>query len=298
MKLSTTEYRQIGKHGLGSSDAAAIMGLTERPSIADVYLRFINGRSHEDNLYMKAGRAMEPVILEQFQEETGEALTIEDVIYIHRDFDYLVTKPDAMTANGYIEAKLTTHGDDWGEYGSDAVPDYVFCQVQHGMEVTEKDYSLIPVVIMGRWGMEFRLYHVAKSGIIVPQMVEMEKKFWNENVLQRVPPEPRSLEDAKKLWPNSSIATIEATPEISDALTALKEIKAELKELGQRKEFCELEVKKFMKDAEAVRIGNKILATWKSNSVSRIDVTRLRHDLPKIAEDFTNEGTERRFLVK
>lgn len=298
MKLSTREYRQLEKHGLGSSDAAAIMGLTERPSATDVYLRFINGRSHEDNLYMKAGRAMEPVILEQFQEETGEQLTIEDVIYIHRDFDYLVTKPDAMTVNGYIEAKLTTHGEDWGEYGSDAVPDYVFCQVQHGMEVTEKDYSLIPVVIMGRWGMEFRLYHVAKSGIIVPQMVEMEKRFWNTNVLQRIPPDPTTLEDAKKLWPESSAVSVEATVEIQDQLLALKEIKAELKELSTKKEFCEIEVKKFMKDAEALRIGNKIMATWKSNNVARVDVTRLKAELPDVAKDFTKEGTERRFLVK
>lgn len=298
MKLTTREYRQLGKHGLGSSDAAAIMGLTERPSIADIYLRFINGRSNEDNLYMKAGRAMEPVILEQFQEATGEAITIEDVIYIHRSFDFIVTKPDALSNDTYVEAKLTTHGEAYGEPNSDAVPDYVFCQVQHGMEVTEKDYAAVPVIILDRWGMEFRVYCIAKSGIIVPQMVELERKFWNENVLPRVPPDPHTLEDAKKLWPNSSIVSVQATPEIQDAVTALKEIKVELKELSNRKEFCELQIKKFMKDAEAVRIGNELLATWKSNTVSRINVTRLKADAPDIAKEFTNESTERRFLIK
>lgn len=298
MKLSTREYRQLGKHGLGSSDAAAIMGLTERPSAADVYLRFINGRSHEDNVYTRAGRAMEPVILQEYAEQTKKILTIEDVIYIHPKLDFLVTKPDAMTDDTYVEAKLTTHGENYGTAGTDAIPDYVFCQVQHGMEVTGRDYAEIPVIIMTRWAMEFRVYIAARSNIIIPQMLDIEEKFWNHNILGRVPPEPRTLDDAKKLWPISQMKSIEADTEAMDAITELKELKKEIKEAEQRKDILELQVKTKMKDAEALKFSEILLATWRSNTVKRIDVTRLKDERPEIAEEFMKESPERRFLLK
>ncbi|HQT90953.1 MAG TPA: YqaJ viral recombinase family protein [Candidatus Kryptobacter bacterium] len=298
MKLSTREYRMLEKHGLGSSDAAAIMGLTERPSAADVYLRFINGRTNEDNIYMRAGRAMEPVILQEYAEQSKKILTLEDVIYIHPKYDFLVTKPDALTDDSYVEAKLTTHEDNYGAEGTDAVPDYVFCQVQHGMEVTGKDYAEIPVIIWTRWLMEFRLYAVARSNIIIPQMLELEKKFWEHNILGKIPPEPKTLDDARKLWPSSQMKSIEADSETVDAITELKELKQEIKEAERRKDFLELQVKTKMKDAEALRFSEMLLATWKSNAVKRIDVKRLKDEKPEIAEEFTKETEERRFLVK
>ncbi len=298
MKLSYSEYQRIGRHGLGSSDAAAIVGLTERPTAADVWLRFINGRIHEDNIYTRAGRAMEPVILQEYAERSKKILTIEDVIFIHPQYDFLVARPDALAESAYVEAKLTTHGEDYGTEGTDAVPDYVFCQVQHGMEVTGKDYAEIPVIIWTRWAMEFRIYAVAKSNIIVPQMLELEKNFWTRNILGKVPPEPKTLTDAKKLWPSSQMKSIEADTVLMDAVTELKEMRAELKEAEQRKDILELQIKAKMRDAEALKFGERLLATWKSNTVKRIDVTRLKEENPDVAAEFTKETEERRFLIK
>ena len=298
MKLTYQEYKKRGKHGIGSSDAAAILGLTEHPTAVDVYLRLLNGRTYEDNMFTRMGRAVEPVILQELMESTKTTLLIEDSIYLHDKYDYLVARPDALSADRYVEAKMTTHAEAWGDDGTDMVPDYVFAQVQHGMEVVGMDYAVIPVFIMTRWAMEFRVYNVAKSKIIVPQMIEAERDFYENHVLTFTPPEARNLKDIGKIFPHSEAKEIAASEEVFDAVKRLAEVKAEIKDLEKQKDLVELEVKTFMKDADTLRYLNKTIATWKSNTVNRIDVTRFRQEMPDIAKEFTKQSEERRFLVK
>ena len=82
------------------------------------------------------------------------------------------------------------------------------------------------------------------------------------------------------------------------AIEELRKLKTELKALEERKDDLETVIKSTMASAERLHQSGTVLATWKTQSTSRVDLKRLRAELPEAAQVCTVESTVRRFLLK
>ena len=197
------------RKGIGSSDAAAIAGLAPEGwgSALSVYLDKLGQLPERTTEPMRWGTRLEPAIAAAYQEETGvEISQPAPLIVRHPEHSWMLASPDRLAADRIVELKTCSafHAEQWGEPGTDEVPEHYLVQVQHQLAVTGMDLADVAVLIGGQ---DFRVYTLFRSEALISRLLEIEAAFW-ERVQQRQPPEPD--------WSHPN------TPALVDALHAPK----------------------------------------------------------------------------
>jgi putative phage-type endonuclease len=187
----TPDWHQRRAAGIGASEIAAVVGLSKYATPLDVYLRK-TGQIHDviDNRAMRVGRRLEPVVIGEFCEETGEEVALYPCPMVaHPDHPYMLATPDADLVSGrLVEAKTASLRTlrDWGPEGTDELPDQYLCQCQHQLAVTGRDECKLAVLIAGD---ELRVYTVERNERLIGQLTEAAAEFWSR-VERRDPPAP------------------------------------------------------------------------------------------------------------
>jgi putative phage-type endonuclease len=194
--MITEAQRLERRKYLGSSDAPAILGVNPWKNAADVYWDKIQPPSeNESNPTSEAaiiGNLCEGAVLDWFTMETGKKILknqqrVHDNKIMAANFDALV-----IDENEGVEAKTTGiinpfDREEWGEPGTDAVPERVIVQCQHQMAVLPKLEIVWVPVLLG--GVGFRLYQVERNNELIKSLEEIEVNFWNSYVSARVAPD-------------------------------------------------------------------------------------------------------------
>ena len=132
-----------------------------------------------------------------------------------------------------------TFRSEWGAPGTDQIPRAYMVQVQHQMALTGAERCIVSVLVLpkiqgempqigdspwddfapdGEWNPipqaqidliadglysmgYFHQYPVERNQNLIDLMITEYVKFWNENVLKKIPPKPQSFEWVKKLIP-------------------------------------------------------------------------------------------------
>jgi putative phage-type endonuclease len=286
------------RHGIGASEAAAACGLSPWMSPLELFLQK-TGRAPdvEETLPMRAGTALEPVVLRAFEERAGVVVTGRQERVFDRRLPWRWATLDGRVEShrAVVQAKTAGSADGWGEDGSDQIPLHYMLQVQHELACTECELAFVPVLFAVR---ELRVYEIPRSQPVIDALTEKEAAFW-QRVLADQPPDAITTEDVRLRWPTDSGASVSATAEILDALTALAAAKEERKAAELREDALAATVQRFMGDA-ATLLGpdGKPVATWKSVKSSRLDGKALAAAHPDIANKFRVETSARRFLLK
>jgi len=239
----TAKQAQKRKRYLGSSDAAAVLGLNPFRSAADVYHDKVGdivatGLDHSNDA-IEVGNAVENAVLNWFAKKQDLSLVknqfrVHDNKVMASSFDALV-KDDPTQA---VEAKTTGItgryvASEWGEVETDAVPEYIALQCFHQMAVLP-DVRLIWIpVLMG--GVGLRFYRIERNDELIKDLTEAELGFWHDNVLKRVPPE--------------------------DSLPSLRTLKQLRREPEKVIELEEALVQRWLCDRDNARIYNKLKET-------------------------------------
>jgi|TARA_Y100000310_G_C20626860_1_gene786414 putative phage-type endonuclease len=190
--MITEEQRKARKKSIGSSDAAAVAGVDKYRTAADVYYEK-TGQVEEKELKndaIEVGTICEGAVLDWFEKDTG--LKVKRNLSVVHANKIMTANLDAATEDGQVvEAKTTgvtmpLNKEEWGEVGTDEVPERIIIQCQHQMAVFAAAIAWVPV-LMG--GVGFRLYQVKRNDDLIKDLEEMEVSFWNDHVLKKVPPE-------------------------------------------------------------------------------------------------------------
>ena len=179
------------RKGIGSSDAAAIAGLSPWASPLHVYLDKIGELSSPDSKRMAWGRKLEDVVALAYSEETGNtALWPSAAILSHPNHPWMIASLDRMAiVEGemrVLELKTSVHQDDFGTPGTDEIPDVYNIQVQHQMAVADLPRADLCVLFAFN---EVKVYTVERNQKIISNLIEMESDFWAK-VGRREPPDP------------------------------------------------------------------------------------------------------------
>lgn len=286
--------------GIGGSDVAAILGLSKWRTPYDVF-RDKRGELIEqvDNDAMRWGRNLEPVVRQEYADQTGREVLLPTGILRSERHPFMIANLDGYTVdNRVVEIKTAKSGKDWGEPGSDQIPQAYLFQVQHYMAVTGFDVADVAVLIAGS---DFRIYTVEADRELHEMLVEAEALFWRR-VLDDDPPEPISFADAVSRWGRSSASgSIVADQDVEAAAVALAQATSEIKRMESIADDLKAKIMIAMGDADTlVDSSGKVIATWKlPKSTQRFDVSAFKVAHPEVYANFLKSGeASRRFLLK
>ena len=134
-------------------------------------------------------------------------------------------------------------------------------------------------------------------------------RFWNENVLAKVPPPLKDASDARKMLDKFDGLTVPASEDIRATLRLLSTIKEEQKALEAQRESLENAVKIALAtglpqgeqtpgNIALVDAAGKPLATWNEQRCRRLSVGLVQERHPLVAAECTVDSVSRVLRVK
>lgn len=295
--MDKTTWLEERQKGIGGSDAAAVCGMSPWKSAYQVYQEKIGTIvPQEDNPAMFWGRTLEPVIRQRYADVTGKTVTVPKGILTHPTRNFMLANLDGIIPNDrVVEIKTARSDKDWGEEGSNEIPDPYMLQIQHYLIITALPVADVAVLFHGQ---DFRIYEVPEDKELQELMVDKEAVFW-DMVQRQLPPDPVTFSDIKQKWGGiSKSIELQATPEITKMVEQLHG----LKDLKKKEDELKARIMAFMQVADTLihPINQKPLVTWKLGSpTKRLDITSLKSEQTDIYNQFLKEGIpSRRFLIK
>jgi putative phage-type endonuclease len=192
--MDQQEWLSERRRGIGSSDAAACCGLSRWATPLSVYLDKLGELERRPMTpEMMWGLRLEPVIADAYCElRPGVELTMPG-FRRHTELPWMVASADRVANDGRIvELKTCNYfaSDEWGEPGTDQVPEAYLLQVMHQMAVHrshgEPIESADVAVLIG--GTDFRIYSVPWVELLASRLIEIEAELWMRIERRRPPP--------------------------------------------------------------------------------------------------------------
>jgi putative phage-type endonuclease len=281
---------------IGASMSGSILGLNPWRSAVDVWDELVYKTNDiDDNLTMYLGREMEPIVKKLFMDQTGLKVLNDNKIRIDEEYDYITTNLDGMVVGEGVPVEYKTTAKPW----DGDIPNHYFVQLQHQMMVTESPSIYFCSLSMG-FKKQLIVEKYNRNDKFIDELREKLVVFWNDHVLTGEPPEPKSIDDAKKVFKEvdkESVATIDDYFIVNE-LRALKETRTELNRQINEKQ---LEVMKMIGDKEIlVSAEGYELATWKKSKDSNyFDTKQLERENPSIYNKYLKQRDgSRRFVLK
>jgi len=248
--------RERRSRGVGSSDAAAVIGLNPYYSAVEVWLEKLGELPpFEGNQATKWGKLLEPAVRQEYAEQTARVVRLPPETLVHPKFPWALCHPDGITDDARLyEGKTSRHSDGWGEPGTDEVPEHYLIQTQHAMMVTGLLVADLAVLIAGQ---DFRIYTIEADPELHAAMLEAESEFW-QHVLHRTRPQldlrsPGAINVLKKLYPGSNGQTIDATEAMLRYRAELEEAQKLGKAAEANKHAAKAALLDFMGEAALLR---------------------------------------------
>jgi len=270
-KFSSEQQKQRAE-GIGGSEAAAALGLSNTVTPIDLYRHKLFGESlpiHADEMALWLGTQLEPVCAAAFEKHTGMQLENPSENITHPDYPFMRGFIDRKVKgkNEGVELKAWSEFSRslWGPDGSDDVPMPVLCQCVHYMIASQFDCWHVGVLL----GTEFRAYTIYPNDAITRMVIEGEQSFWR-HVENQTPPPAINVRDLHYLYKRARPgSTRTATQEEIKLHKYLYLAKGQYKNLETRINNLEFELKKNLKDVARLTHpddDNHTLVKWNDHN--------------------------------
>lgn len=191
----TDKQLEARKSHIGASEAAAILGLSPWRTAYDIYLE----KTGKVELPASAGEAadignmVESSLLDWAAIELGRVKILKNQFRVHEGgilsatHDALIVdKPEGLEAKTAGIMNPFSAKDQWGEDGTDQIPEHILIQCQQQALVSKLDMVHVPTLLGGRGRV---IYHIERSAALCEIILERVTAFWENNVLKDIPPE-------------------------------------------------------------------------------------------------------------
>lgn len=308
--------RLVRSEYLGSSDAAAILGLSKWKTPLDVWRAKVFPDAVEDEAaadrskILRRGKLMEPVIRQMAIDDYGLTLYAtnrrhedEDYPWMRAEVDFETLDEGGAVVNNECKSVSPFAASQWGDEDTDEVPIEYHAQVQFALMVTGAQVERCDV-----WALfgsdKLVRYRIYRDEETIAGMRARCVEFWHEHVLAKRAPAPVTLDDVEFLMGRKRGRPVIANPDQVDLVMQYRDAKHQIKQLEERAEELKLAIVGHLlagagddlseQDAAILLDGaGKPLLTWKPQSSSRIDVAALRKARPEVADEFTTISTSR-----
>ncbi len=299
LKLSHEDWLKYRKLGIGGSDAGAVCGLNPYVTAMQVYHdKTSDAVNDEDNEAMRQGRDLEDYVAQRFMEAAGKKVRKANAIFQHEEYPFMLANPDRLISgeNAGLECKTASPymADKWKDGG---IPLHYQIQCHHYMAVCGTEAWYIAVLIYGK---EFKFHKIERDEGIIADLVQIEKGFWENNVLAHTIPEPDGSKAADEViasYFKNTIQTPILLPSSFDGkLERHQDIVSTMDEMEREKKQIEQELKLYMGEAETAE-NEQFKVSWKPVDSIRIDSRKLKEERPEIYAEYKKAIHSRRFSI-
>jgi len=303
--MDRVEWLRWRKKGIGSSDAAAVAGVSRWSGPIAVYLDKVQDISPDDetdNEAMQWGTILEDVVASEFARRTGLKVQRRNAILQHPEYAHMLANIDRLIVDpengwGVLEVKTTGawNKDEWAD---GKVPEEVQVQVQHQLAVTGLEYAYVAVLIGGQ---QYQHARIDRDEEVISALVQIESDFW-KLVENRTPPEMDGTGAASDLlaalYPTAEEGEpIELPPTAEQLIAEYQAASADEKAAKARKDAAANGLKSLLGSREQGFCGDRVVS-WKQVTSTRFDSKALRKARPDIYQDFCTQSEYRRFTVR
>lgn len=307
--LSRDQWLEVRRQGIGSSDAAAAVGLNPYKSQLELWLEK-TGRDEalphvdpkDESSPMYWGSLLEPIVAAHYTRRTGNRVRRINAVLQHPTYPWMLANIDReVTGSSEVHIlECKTAGINGSLLWRDGVPEYVQLQVMHQLAVTGKPAADVAVLLGGQ---ELQIHRIVRDEDLIDKLTTLETLFWRY-VETDTPPPADGSESADRalrcLYPRDSgrILDFSEDREMSALFSDLVSVRQSIAR--------DAEVESVLKQRIQERIGDATRAifetgevTWRRSKDSTVlDVSALTESHPDLIRAYTKaKPGSRRFLV-
>ena len=307
--LSRDDWLAVRQGGIGSSDAAAAVGLNPYRSRLELWMDK-TGRDanlprtdpNDDTSPMYWGTLLEPFVAAHYTRRTGHRVRRINAVLQHPGEPWMRANLDREVI-GTSEVQILeckTAGMNGARLWKEGVPEYVQLQVMHQLAVTGKQAADVAVLICGQ---ELQVHRIERDEALIAQLMHLERQFWGYVERDEAPPADGSdsADTAlRALYPRDNGNAIDLSQDLEMSavfsdLLALRQVLATNVDLEAQ---LKQRIQQRMGDASRV-IFETGEVTWKrSKDGVGLDLDRLRKEQPELLQGYAMaKPGSRRFLV-
>lgn len=306
------------KQGIGGSDIAAIIGLSPWKTPRDIYLDkkgLVEPEPETDAMYW--GTTLEDIVAREYSKRTGRKIERCNVQFKHPEYPFIIGNVDRVVyddngkkpvVNGrlitrrILECKTANQyaAGDWGEPGTDQIPEHYKAQVQWYMGITGAEVCDVAVLIGNR---DFRIYTVYRDVAVIAYLFAEGVTFWRDYIETDTMPPAVTLDDIEGVCHGTPKARAFASAEIVKKVARYKELDDQIKALKAEQETLKLAICESIVDAvELCAPDARKLATWSAAKLTqKTDWKAVAEELAAPADIIAKYTTEtmsaRRFTI-
>ena len=303
--MSREDWLQLRRTSIGGSDVATILGFNKYKSPYQLWLDKtgqieIDASDPSEAAYW--GNVFEKTVAEEFTKRTGAKVRNDNHMYFHREYDFLSANVDRQVVgeNAILECKTASMflSDKWE---GENIPDQYIFQVQHYLNVLDKEYAYIAVLVGGQ---KFQWKRIERDQELIDIIQERLIAFWEVNVKQNVAPPIDGSQAAtdflKERYANSQAGKeITLASSFDETISLLNEAKAAKKTVEETISLYENQIKLALGEEDAeIGITPTNLIYWKPVTTNRLDTKMLQKEQPDIYEQYLNASQSRRLTIK
>jgi len=310
-ELPREEWLEVRKRGIGSSDAAAAVGLNPYKSQLELWLEK-TGRDtglpktdpDDDESPMYWGNVLEPIVAWHYGKPTGNKVRRVNAVLQHPDpeLSWMLANIDreVIGADDVQILECKTAGINGARLWKEGVPEYVQLQVMHQLAVTGKQAADVAVVLGGQ---HLEIHRIERDEEMIARLIELERMFWTYVETDTPPPADgtASAETALRcLYPEDDGQTVDFrdNPGLTAAYVELKALRQFIDKKHAREAQLKQMLQQAMGEATRAEFTNGYVSWRKAKDSIGFDVARLLRDRPHLRDKYsiTKPGA-RRFLI-
>ena len=305
-QLSREEWLQIRSTGIGSSDAAAAIGLSSYKCSLSLWLEKTGRQPPEDLSNKEAvvwGTVLEPVLAKMYAERTGRKVRRVNAVLQHPEHPFMLANLDreVITENGTGVLEIKTAGFYSAQLWDDGVPVAYQCQVLHQLAVTGHAWADVAVLIAGQ---EFRIYRIERDDDKIADLIQREAQFWSW-VANDQQPDPDGSYDAQQallsLFPTDNGQTLDFSESgpFNDLFAELLILRHRKEEIEQQESTLKHRIQAALGSATAA-IFQQGKVTWRKAKDRLVpDLDRLSQEHPELLQQYAKAVPgARRFIIQ
>jgi putative phage-type endonuclease len=262
--------------GCGGTDVARICGVHPFGGKLDVYLDKVGEAPPvEENLAMRFGLMMEPILAQLYQEETGHHIQlIGQHVHRHPSNPIFMCTPDGLATDdpGLVLEIKTANARQirfWGDAGTDQVPQHYLMQGLWNCFVTQRQQCDIAVLLGG----EFRIYHLKRDAELELMMAEQVTTFWENHIIPKTPPELDGSSSAAEYlnyhYPSHTDLIVPASPEVDGLVQHFMDARNRRVEAQRQEDEAKQKLQQLIGEHEGIA-GEWWKVTWKKTRDRRV----------------------------
>lgn len=307
--LSREQWLDVRRRGIGSSDAAAAVGLSPYKDPLSLWMEK-TGRGDrlpqvdpdaDGPLYW--GTMLEPIVAAHYTKRTGNRVRRINAVLQHPNEPWMLANCDReiMGADDVQILECKCAGVHGARLWQDGVPEYVQLQVMHQLAVTGKQAADVAVLIGGQ---ELRIHRIERDEELIRRLIELERQFWAYVEQDRQPPADGSQaadQALRGLYPQDTGQVIDLAQdlELSSVFSDLIAVRHTIETQTQLEAQLKQRIQQRMGDATRALFETGEVSWKRSKDACVLDVTKLLKDKPELIQQYplVKPGS-RRFLVQ